>query len=185
MKPIIRTLAIAAVLACAAGTAAEAQSAAREPSRSGVHLGLYLNQSTLPLSFAEATEWKLSPGFGIHAGYEYAPGASVFARAGVTSSGGEYGVSHADVGLRLSLNDSESALRPFIQGSVGTRGIPLEGSSSRARGFALTAGGGVEYFVSRTVAIEGGLSLSAGSINHSRVTPVVSGRFDVGVSWHP
>jgi opacity protein-like surface antigen len=181
MKTIIRAFVVAAALACAAGTA-EAQTAAPDSSRSGVHLGLSLNGSALRTSYAHGTRWELTPGLGLHAGYEYAPGASVFVRAGATSVAGEYGVSHADLGLRLSLGESGSTLRPFVQAAVGTRGVALEGASSRARGFAFTAGGGLEYFVSRTLAVEGGLSLSAVRANSS---VVANSRLDVGLSWHP
>jgi hypothetical protein len=194
----IRTFAIAAALACAAGTTAEAQSTARDSSTAGVHFGVYLNHSAMRVKYDQLKGSAGSHGLGLHAGYVYAPGGSVFVRVDVASMGQDgFVLRQADLGLRASLGRSGAPLQPFLQGSIGARGLGSGEADVGARGVAFTGGGGVEYFVSRTVAIEGGLSLSAGRFSKGRVGDgdweelgdggiiTVGSRFDIGVSWHP
>ena len=65
------------------------------------------------------------------------------------------------------------------------------------RGSGFTAGGGIEYFLRPTLALEGGLDFTFGSFSEGRVTgtgwqdlgdqalDATSSRVNVGISWHP
>jgi opacity protein-like surface antigen len=197
MKITIRTLALAAALASSLSTAAAAQSTAPEArsKTSGLHLGLYLNGSAMRVEDTDETE--SGRGLGFHAGYGITPNASLFMRVDAASmEDAGYALAHADLGLRLSLGGSGSALRPFVQGAYSGRAVASENSDVQLRGGAFTGGAGLEYFVSRKVAIEGGLSISLGKFSEARNggdwqelgdggIKATSGRFDLGVSWHP
>jgi hypothetical protein len=204
MRIILRTFAVA-TLACAAGTAAEAQSAALEPSApeprsrtAGFHLGLSLNGSALRVEDVGETE--AGPGIGAHVGYGFTPSTAVFARVDLASmKSGDLGFSlaHADVGLRFWFGDSSSALRPFLQAGVGGRSVSFDDVDLATRGITLTGGGGLEYFVSQDLSIEGGLLLSWGEFSQGRAGDSgwvdlksagflgTSARASVGFSWHP
>lgn len=198
MKNIIRTFAIAAALACAAGTAAQGQTPAPEAraGSSGLHLGVFVNETVVRGDYEGWDGWDHGLGVGLHVGYQYTPEASVFARVNL-AKGQEADLTQADLGLRLSFGRTDSALRPFAQGALGVRTADIGSIDQDIRGLALTVGGGVEYFVSRTVAIEGGLSLSGGLFTHGRsgdggwdpvegnTITAFGSRLDIGISWHP
>jgi opacity protein-like surface antigen len=200
MKNMIRTLAFAAMLAGSLSTAAAAQSAAPEArsKTSGLHLGLYLNGSAMRTDVSDGDDVTDSGGgLGLHAGYGITPNASVFMRVDAASMEDDrYALAHADLGLRLSPGRSGWAIRPFVQGAVGARAAASENSDVVVRGRAFTGGAGLEYFVSRKLAIEGGLSVSFGKFSEFKDggdwqemggggIKATSRRFDLGISWHP
>lgn len=206
MTNIVRAFALAAVLAGGLTTAAAAQVVDVEPeprsNAEGFHLGLFLNGSAITVEDSEEVE--SGPGGGLHLGYGFNRNLSVFLRANLAAiepagGGDSFDLTHADLGLRYSFGGPGSVLRPFVLGAVSGRAVsistgagPLEG-----RGPGFTAGGGLEYFLSRSVALEAGLSLSFGSFNEGRLDggewvdlesesfDATSSRFDLGFSWHP
>lgn len=203
MKNTLRTLVLAAALAGSLSTAAAAQPDAPPRSNtSGVSLGIFLNGSALKGEGADEVE--SGAGLGLHLGYGFHRNASVFARANVAAmeppGGGEgYALAHADLGLRYSFGGPRSAVRPFVQGAVGGRSLAVDLGSEgtlEARGLGFTAGGGLEYFFSRSLALEAGLSLSIGEFSEGRIgnnrwadldesVSATTSRFDIGLSWHP
>jgi Outer membrane protein beta-barrel domain len=204
MKNTVRALALAASLAGALCTSAAAQVApASRSNTAGPHLGVFLNGSAVRVEDSDVVE--SGAGLGVHLGYGFGQNLSVFARVDAASiqpegAGDNYGLAHADLGVRYSFGAPSAAFRPFLQGAVSGRAVSFDMGSEGtldARGAGISAGGGLEYFVSRSVAIEAGLSVSFGELTEGRVggsdwvnldndaINITTSRFDIGLSWHP
>lgn len=205
MKNVIRSFAIAAVLAGTLSTPAAAQLDAPTALRSntaGFNLGVFLNGSAVQLEDSDVVE--SGGGGSLHLGYGFNPNISMFVRLNAAEieaeeGGGTYTMAHFDLGARYSFGSSASALRPFVQGALNGRGFAVDmgGEDLEARGPGFTAGAGLEYFFSPRVALEAGLSYSFGEFNEGRIGggewvdfedeafEATSTRFDIGVSFHP
>jgi opacity protein-like surface antigen len=203
MKNTVRAL----VLAALAGTvalpaAAQLEDPVVRSNAQGFNLGLFLNGSAADVD----DEVESGGGLSLHAGYGFTQNLGLFARlsaAAIQSEGLEddqYGLAHFDLGLRYSVGSTASALRPFVQGGLTSRAAAFDLGSEgllETRGTGFTAGGGLEYFVSPALAIEGGLSFSFGEMDEGRLDgsewvdleeaaiDMRTTRFDLGVSWHP
>ena len=202
MKNIVRALALAATLSGALVTAASAQVVEPRSKTSGVNIGLFLNGSAVQVEDSEEVE--SGGGLGLHLGYGFNQRIQLFARANMANiegsdGSGNYDMAHFDLGVRYSFGGAASALRPFVQGALNGRAAAFETVEGdlEARGPGFTAGGGLEYFFSRTVALEAGLAFSFGEFNEGRLGNsdwvdleneafgVTTTRFDIGVSFHP
>lgn len=206
MKIEIRTVAMAAVLAAASITPAVAQPGGPAPASDtrGLSLGLYLNGSAL--QFEDSDEAESGGGFSLHAGYGFTDHLAVFMRlngAEIESSdveGDSYALAHVDIGARYSFGGPAAALRPFVQGALNARAFAYDLGTEgtlEARGSGFSGGAGLEYFFSRSLAVEGALSFSSGTFSEGRVgdgewvdledeaLDAVSTRVDLGITWHP
>lgn len=208
MKTIARTLALAATMAATFSTTAAAQLGAPAPQRSsiaGLNLGVFLNGSAIEMAESNTTE--SGGGGSVHLGYGVSENASVFLRvntATIRSSdipgGGSYTMAHADIGVRYSFLGSSSVVRPFVQGAFNGRAVMIDegiAGTLDARGRGLSAGAGLEYFFSPTVAVEAGFSYSVGRFDEGRLNGgdwvdfegeglrATSARVDLGISLHP
>jgi len=83
----------------------------------------------------------------------------------------DYGVIHADVGLRLSLANGTSATVPYVEGAFSGRAWNQAAyTNERAfTGNAATFGGGIQHFVDRHIAIDAGLLFSHGTFTDATV----------------
>ena len=110
---------------------------------------------------------------------------------------GRFDFGTVDLALRMSFGNEFQKLRPFLD--TGLTGLVLSDevleSESTISGAGLTLGGGVQYFFSRSLALDATFNFTTGSFttyeldgdeidldegvgfNHSRLL--------VGVSWHP
>ena len=154
-----RTFASLALLAGTGVGSLSAQSPAAAPGgeRSvtrGFSLGVDLGASGID-SGIDGFRARTGGGVGVRLGYGVSDAVSLFARGTAA-----YGHAHYDAGARFSLGGAGSSLRPYVEGAVG-----YVGSSQPEvdpRGAAVTGGLGLEYFLSRRVALDGGLSYSTG-----------------------
>lgn len=205
----IHTPARLALLACicaAAPAAAQDEMAAPRSNTRGFTAGLHLNGSALQLD-GEGAEAENGGGMGLMLGYGVSNKVTLFARvdgADVSYSDGEdgsYTLAHLDLGGRYSFGSSAAALRPFVELSLMGAGVSdeIDGSDVTLSGGAFGIGGGLEYFFSRSLALDVGLSLSKGEFTTATVdgedydledleieeAGFTSSRFNVGLSWHP
>lgn len=138
------------------------------------------------------------PGMGFQVGHGFDQHTSVFVRGSVGKTdvqGQSSGVTHVDLGLRYSFGGTSRALRPFalaaLNGRLASDDVIGLGNAY-ARGIGFTGGGGLEYFVSPTVAIDAALLYSVGVSNQVRTNrsweqtslDANSRRIEIGISLH-
>lgn len=119
-----------------------------------------------------------------------------------TDFGGEWSMAHVDLGLRYSFANSLRRWIPFLEAAVGARAVRLEDATVDGEpaeelnfsGGALSIGGGLDFFVSETLAIETLVKFSGGTFEQVDVGDVSvndldieasSFRFKLGLAWWP
>jgi opacity protein-like surface antigen len=184
----ISLVALALVPAALAVGPAGAQVGSPQPlsGTRGLTLGLDLNGSAIGTAGSSAGTPR-GAGLGLSLGYGVSERVSLFARANVA-----YQIGHLDVGARYSFGGTAARLRPYVEGAftrTGTTALtnPLAEARSRSHGYGLTGGAGVEYFVSRRVALDLGVSHSRGRFTAGTFDgdAFSSTRLNIGVKWHP
>jgi len=145
-------------------------------------------------------------GFGVKVGYGFTPlitaylgidGASMDVGDPGTRSlaANEYSLVYVDLGGRLNFRSGQNSVVPYLDASLS--GIASTYSTSGGdvtfSGSGASVGAGLQYFVSRQFALNGGLDLTFGSYDEveagSQTESVDLGftgaRIDVAVSWYP
>jgi len=91
------------------------------------------------------------------------------------------GLAYLDVGAQLNFRAGRAALVPYLDAALsGT------GDDTGASGIGVTAGGGLRYFVSPVLALDGGLFLNYSSVEVGGTEANVTGaRLNLGISWFP
>jgi len=193
------TMVIALAGALAPPAAAQVEDSVELSRTRGIAAGVFLDGSAVR---AEGSALEAGPGVGVHLGFGFGDHVSLFARGSVAAvryaaiRDESYSLRHWDVGVRYSFGGAGDALRPFAQAGGTLRDVHFDEAEIRMRGEGLTVGGGAEYFVARTVAIDAGLSITTGRFREMRVADgeweevedgvsATSARLDVGISWHP
>lgn len=200
MTIAIRAFAAAAILAGTLSTPAVAQ----RSNTAGFNLGLSLNGTAAQVE--DSDENDTGGGLSLHLGYGFSQSFQLFAQASAASIESEgfeddqFALAHFDVGGRFSFGNTSTPIRPYVQAAFSGRAASFDlgaDGTLDVRGSGLTAGGGLEYFVTPSLAIEGGLSFTFGEFNEGRLDDgdwvdledaafeMNTTRFDVGVSWHP
>lgn len=85
---------------------------------------------------------------------------------------GKYVFAHGDVGARFSIPINNSNWVPFFNTAITLRRASsdeFEDGDIVLTGVGLTVGGGAQYFVARSVAIEASTQFTAGEMNNMRV----------------
>lgn len=149
-------------------------------------------------------------GAGVEVGYRITPRLLAYAGVDIAKQGinevgldGDFGLTHIEAGARLSFPITGSRLMPYVGGWVGRRSLTTTvddfetGASSdlSLSGFGGGASGGVQYFVSPSLALDGGVSLGIGKMGNVKVdgrkedwgTPnnTTTTRLRFGASWYP
>jgi opacity protein-like surface antigen len=193
---------VAGLLAFAAFSAVPAAAQAVRPAGDasdmrGFSLGVHLSGSRI--STAGADE-RIAPGggLGITVGYGINDRVQAFVRA---SSG--YRNAQVDLGARYRFGTPGQALRPYaelavsrigVAGGEGSEGIGSDGQPFgpliRSTGYGLTAGAGVEYYISPRLGLDlgvvhtrGRFSLPEDRLERSR--SLAATRVHLGVTWRP
>ncbi|HEY0151320.1 MAG TPA: outer membrane beta-barrel protein [Longimicrobium sp.] len=176
---------IGAVAAAFTAGSASAQAGTDQSSTRGLGVGVSFNASAVGVGAPR--EANTGSGVGVAIGYGVNDNLSFFARTNYA-----YRSSHLDAGVRYSFGSPRAALRPYAELAatrVGT--TPAEGF--RSTGYGATAGVGVEYFVSRKLALDVGVVHSEGRFTSREIAgePVegtfrfASSRLNIGLKWHP
>jgi hypothetical protein len=149
-------------------------------------------------------------GAGVEVGYRLTPRLLAYAGVDIAKQGinevgldGDFGLTHIEAGARLSFPITGSRLMPYVGGWVGRRSLTTTvddfetGASSdlSLSGFGGGASGGVQYFVSPSLALDGGVSLGIGKMGNVKVdgrkedwgTPnnTTTTRLRFGANWYP
>jgi hypothetical protein len=201
-----------AVLAAGAGTAeAQRPQAVRLPSR------WMLNAHTVAAFGASVNEptqlgtlrTGLGPGGGFQVGYAITPRLTAFAGVEAAKQGsrtdgivGHFRLTHIEVGARMSFPLRDSRVLPYAMATVGRRSLSttLRDFAGNTGGIGLSGltagvGGGMQYFLSPTLALDGGLSVGFGRFGGHltengvkydvpRLDATTVMRLTAGVNWY-
>jgi hypothetical protein len=205
-------LAPAAVLACllAMPLPALAQAPAAGPNTRGLVLGFHASGATITVEDQSAEESADGGGFGIRLGWGFTPLFSlqlVGDAADVESDDpqlGEFQLSHGDLLARFSFARGTRSWVPYLEVGAGGRTATIDNFQNPESGEvgeleifgpAFSIGGGLQWYVAPSVAIDLGLRLTAGeftSIKFENVTiedvlelDATSTRIALGVNWYP
>jgi len=149
-------------------------------------------------------------GAGVEVGYRVTPRLLAYAgldiaKQGIDEAGldGDFGLTHIEAGARLSFPITGSKVMPYVGGWVGRRSLTTTmddfetGTSSdlSLSGLGAGASGGVQFFVSPSLALDGGVSLGIGKMGNVKVdghkedwgTPnnTTTTRLRFGANWYP
>ena len=149
-------------------------------------------------------------GAGVEVGYRVTPRLLAYAgldiaKQGIDEAGldGDFGLTHIEAGARLSFPITGSKLMPYVGGWVGRRSLTTTvddfetGASSdlSLSGLGAGASGGVQFFVSPSLALDGGVSLGVGKMGTVKLdghkedwgTPnsTTTTRIRFGANWSP
>ena len=149
-------------------------------------------------------------GAGVEVGYRVTPRLLAYAGVDIAKQGidefgldGDFGLTHIEAGARYSFPITGSRLMPYVGGWVGRRSLTTTvddfetgiSSDLSLSGFGGGASGGVQYFVSPSLALDGGVSLGVGRMGNVKVdghqedwgTPnnTTTARLRFGANWYP
>jgi hypothetical protein len=151
----------------------------------------------------------LGPGGGFQVGYMITPRLTAFAGVEAVKQGsrtdgivGNFRLTHIEAGARLSFPGGEGRVVPYLAATVGRRSLSttlrdLFGNTGSIGLSGLTAGlgGGVQYFLSPNLALDGGASIGYGRFGGNltengvrfpvpRLDATTIARVSAGVSWY-
>ncbi len=162
---MIRNMVSLAVVSIALSAgAASAQLSPDRPTRSdgrGFSLGMTLTGSRLN-SAIEQSQAPTRSGLGLTLRYGVSEPVSVFLRY-------DYGYQHGQtaLGARYTFGNASRALRPYVE-AAASRGVVVA-ADRHGLGAGIVAGAGLEYSLTRKVALDVGLSHSAGRFTRMAV----------------
>ena len=206
---------ILAVLVASIGTVASAQAqrphTTRLPSRFFIngHSVAAFGTSVTPEGW-DALKTSTGLGGGVQIGYAITPRLTAYAGYEIAKQPvdmfgleGDFGLSHLEAGAHLSFPVKNSRLSPYVGAWVGRRSLTstlddLDNGTSQdfsLSGMAAGVSGGMQYFLTPALALDGGVSLGMGKfgnvkIDHQRqIMPPIGNsttmRVQFGASWHP
>jgi hypothetical protein len=191
------------ILACAVLLASlhlSAGDAAAQASRTeGFLLGARLNWTAIT---PDEEDTESAVGIGAILGYGFSPAIAIYLNvdgAVLDVDGEEMTAGFGDLGLRYTFGTNAAAVRPFLNAALTGASLRFDigdGREVELRGGGATVGGGVNYFLSRRVALEGALQLTFGRYNEARVERVTvplddlefdfrATRVQLGVNFRP
>ena len=160
--------------------------------------GLYLNArlggvgSNAEVELADDVVLDLEEGGGsldLAVGYGVSPAVTLFARVqGAAFDGrddlGDYGVAFVDLGARLHFGAGQRRLVPYAEAALTGHSLSFDNyfglaEDLTASGGAFTLGGGVQYFLSPSVALDAGIGLSLGRLDQYEAGRTITGDVDV------
>lgn len=162
----------------------------------GLFLQAHLNGTGLSVDSEDAEGGN---GFGLKAGYGFSPLFTLYAGFDAANmdaiGGGDYAYGFFDLGAQFNFRSGAHALVPYIDVALSGQAAILDvaGDDLTFSGAGLSFGGGVKYFVSPVLALDGALTVTRGSFNEAeylgdRETLDVttnSARIGLGISWYP
>lgn len=183
--------------------AAEAH-AQRGSNTQGIYLNVHLNGTSISYDedeFFLQDDSHSGGGGGIEIGYGVTRLVTLYLGLNGSSISTDavedaYTLAHVDLGAQFNFGAGRNRAVPYADVALTARQatIGLVGDDLEIRGGGITLGGGLRYYLSRVLALDGGLALTFGTfseIERGRVTieiddfSAVSARLAVGLSWYP
>lgn len=193
--------------ALVAGAALTAGSLGAQSSTSGFMLNAHLAGTSIGGTVEDA-ESESGGGIGLAVGYGFNERVTLLLNVDAARmeyedgededlDDGEYDLATADLALRFSFGGTAQKLRPYVTTGftgvvMGDEGDGLELSTS---GGGITLGGGLEYFLTPSLALDAALNVTTGSFTTVELDGDEEdldagigfnhGRLQLGVTWHP
>lgn len=180
---------------------------AQESTTRGLSVGLHFGGASLSIESQDRND---AGGGGLSIGYGINRNFTIFGQADAAqfdaqSSGevvGDWTLAHVDLGVRYYFANSLRRWVPYLQAALGFRSVsvkdPVVNGTQRGEveisGSGLSLGGGLDFYVSQSFALDLQLMWTGGEFNTIRVDNVsqtgfdfdaTSGRFNLGVVWWP
>jgi len=152
-------------------------------------------------------ETELGGGLGLRVGYGFTPMFMAFLGADLVRQGsgvegleGDFGLAHLELGGRANFYLAGAPVLPYVTVAVGGRGLGAEVEEDgdefdlSLSGGMVSVGGGVQYFVSPKLALDGGVSVGVGKFDNIEIDDedddievdnTTTLRFRAGVNWYP
>jgi hypothetical protein len=149
-------------------------------------------------------------GAGVTIGYGFNRIVSAFASLDIAKQAtspdiypaGTYGLAHFEVGGRANIPIGSPKAVPYVTVSLGRRALAArvtdedsgEQFDSSLSGTMYAVGGGMQWFLSPRLALDGGVELGMGTFDHTKdqagdhglqVNGSSTSRLRFGVNWHP
>lgn len=136
-------------------------------------------------------------GGGLGLGYGFSEQWAVFIEGSAATidapDGGDYTLAHFDIGARFTLGNASSKFKGILDAAFTGRSAQFDifGTKVELNGTGITVGVGLNYFLSRSIALDTGLSWTFGSIDEIKVgaftedvsVDATSARFILGIAW--
>ena len=159
-------------------------------------LQAHLNGTGLSVEESDAESGN---GFGLKVGYGFSPLFTLYAGFDAASmdatGGGEYAYGLFDLGGQFNFRSGAHALVPYLDVALSGQAAILDvaGDDLTFSGAGISFGGGLKYFVSPALALDGSLTVTRGSFREAEylgeretVDATANGaRFGLGISWYP
>jgi len=176
---------------------------AQRSETSGFRLNVHANGSAIKVEDSDDIE--NGGGLGVSLGWGFSPSLMLYATldaANINGASGspDYGLGHFDLGMRYSFAGTEKAWVPFLLAGLGARAAVWDnydsGEDLSISGAGVTFGGGLSYYFSPSLALEGGLKWNVGKFTQASLGgetvdldefefSATSTRFNLGLSWQP
>jgi hypothetical protein len=152
----------------------------------------------------------LGEGLGVTVGYGFNRIFSAFASLDLAKQAtaqdiypaGTYGLVHFEIGGRANIPIGSPKAIPYVSASVGNRALAARITDldtgrqfdDAMSGTMYAFGGGLQYFLSPRLSLDGGVELGMGSFDHAKtpdgdhqiqVNSSSTSRLRFGVNWHP
>lgn len=201
-----KTLCLGAFLGAAMLVTASPVLAQKSTTR-GLNLGVQLQGSAIEFQNGRRDQ---GGGGGVKIGYGFNRTVTAFleidgAAIDVENSGdltGDWAMAHVDLGARFHFANALRRWVPYLEAAIGSRVVGVKDGTSGGQtvtdtnfnGAAVTAGGGLNIYVSQSVALDLGLKLSFGEFTSIDVGAVsvsgldidaTSSRLGLGLVWWP
>jgi hypothetical protein len=187
----------------AAPAAAQQRSSVR-----GLQVGAHLSGVGIELAADPDDEEDTGGGVGIRVGwgvsevvvlYAQLDGADVDGDDDALGAGGgdTFSLAHLDLGARFHFGAGRRRLVPYLDAAVGGALLrdDTDAGDVTLSGTVVSFGGGVQYFVSRALALDGSVKLSVGELKDVDIDgesdelddplELTTSRINLGVTWYP
>jgi hypothetical protein len=136
--------------------------------------------------------WGFSPKFTTYLGFE----ASKLIVGDDNTGDSDYGLGQFELGLTYNFASSSRALVPYLEVSIASEAIAYSvlGSDVTQAGTGVNFGGGINYFFSRSAALQIGLNITSIDFDDAKVDgdkqpdsggKASGGRLMIGFNWYP
>jgi predicted porin len=174
---------------------------AQKSNTRGFMANLHYSRTSLKTEDADKTD--MGNGVGVRLGWGFSP--SITAYAGLAASkliiedpgaDGDYGLGQFDIGVTYNFAKSTRALVPYLELALSSQAIAyssVAGDFSQT-GTGFTFGGGINYYFSRSTALQVGLNFTGssfddGEIDGSKIADsggkASGGRLMIGFTFYP
>lgn len=142
-------------------------------------------------------------GGGIRLGWGFSPSFTTYIGLAATkiivddaNGGGDYGLGEFDLGLTYNFASSSRSLIPYLELAIASEAVAytVGGQDVEQTGTGFHLGGGINYFFSRTAALQVGLTFSSLDFDDAKVDgtrqpdsggKASGGKLLIGLNWYP